>query len=52
MLEVAQLVSWFFPEGIFLCVAVDLVYLWEQVSSGASYVAIMGGTLVCLLDTL
>lgn len=35
---VAQLVSGFLPEGIIPYVAVDLVCLWEKVSSGASYI--------------
>ena len=30
-------ISEFLSEGIVLYVAVDLVYLWEEVSSGASY---------------
>ena len=38
---VTKLVSRFRSEGIVPCVAVDLVCPWKEVSSGASYVAIM-----------
>lgn len=38
---VAQLVSESLSQRIVLCVAVDLVCLWELVTSGASHVAIM-----------
>ena len=38
---VTQLVYGLFSEEIALCVAVHSVYLWEEVSSGAFYVAIL-----------
>lgn len=44
---VAQLVSGFFSERIVLCVAVSLVCLWEEVSSGASYVTVVNRNSVC-----
>lgn len=36
-----QLVIRFSSEGISVCVAVDLVYVWEAVCSGSSYAALL-----------
>ena len=41
---IAQLVFGYVPEETIPYVAVDLVCLWEEVSSGSSYVAILNGT--------
>lgn len=38
---VIQLVSGFLTDGIVQCIAVDLMYPWEEVSSGAFNVAIL-----------
>ena len=42
-------ISEFLSEGIVMYVAVDLVYLWEEVSSGASYISILIWNLMNLL---
>lgn len=39
--EVSNLISAFLSEEIVLCVAVDSMYPWDEVSSGGSYVAIL-----------
>lgn len=41
-----------FSQGIDSCVAVDLVRLWEEVSSGSSYATILNYTSMCSMSCL